>query len=180
MIRTLTLVGFVSPIFIYSPVSSILNNLACSSKAISPISSKNIVPLSASSNNPFLSFSAPVKDPALCPNISLSSNSLLNEEQLTATKFFFDRLLFWCIAWANTSFPVPVSPVNNTGTSVDATFWAKAIASLITRDFPNMESNVYFSPVHFSELWPCLFKRAFSVAFESNGMILLLSSPLVI
>ena len=75
---------------------------------------------------------------------------------------------------------MPVSPVSNTGTSVDATFCAKAIASLIARDFPNMESNVYFSPVRFSELWPCLFNKTFSVAFESNGMILLLSSPLVI
>ena len=35
---------------------------------------------------PFLSFTAPVKEPALCPNNSLSSRSLLKAEQFTAIK----------------------------------------------------------------------------------------------
>jgi len=140
IIRTFTFVGFVSPIFIYSPDSSTRSNLACNSNAISPISSRKIVPLLATSNKPFLSFIAPVNEPALWPNISLSSKSLLKAEQFIATKAFSLRRLLRWIACAKTSFPVPVSPVSNTVTSVAATFWAKATVCCMQFDLPLMVS----------------------------------------
>lgn len=104
------------------------------------------MPLSASSKSPFVSFKAPVKEPALWPNISLSSRSRLKEEQLIATKAFPLRELCWWMDWAKTSFPVPVSPVSSTGTSVCATLRARAIASCMAGDLPTMVSNEYCRP----------------------------------
>jgi len=51
-----------------------------------------------------------------------------------------------------TSFPVPVSPVSNTGTSVTDTLRANETASFNAFDSPSMESNEYISPIFFSSL----------------------------
>lgn len=82
-----------------------------------------MVPSSASSSSPFLFFNAPVNEPALYPKSSLSISSLGNALQLKAMKAWSDRLLLLCIALANNSLPVPVSPSNKTAASVGATFW---------------------------------------------------------
>lgn len=72
----------------------------------------------------------------MCPNISLSSKSLLKEEQFIATKVYPLRWLLLWIRRAKTSFLVPVSPVSNTDASVFATFWANETASNIAGDLP--------------------------------------------
>ena len=95
MIRTSAFTTFVSPTLMNSLFSRTLNSFVCSSNGISPISSRNSVPLTASSINPFLSFIAPVNAPALCPKISLSSSSLENALQLMATNDSTERLLDW-------------------------------------------------------------------------------------
>ena len=79
---------------------------------------------------------APAKKPAVCPNISLSSKSLLKEEQFIATKVYPLRWLSLWIRRAKTYFLVPVSPVCNTDASVFATFWANETASNIAGDLP--------------------------------------------
>ena len=61
---------------------------------MSPISSKKIVPLSAASNFPILSLFAPVKEPLICPNNSLSINSLGIAAQFTSIKGEENLLLF--------------------------------------------------------------------------------------
>ena len=58
-----------------SPLCNTLNNFDCNSRGMVLISSRNRVPLSASSNCPFLFEMAPVKDPFTCPNSSLSISS---------------------------------------------------------------------------------------------------------
>ena len=50
------------------------NNLGCNSRGMSPTSSKNSVPRSATSNRPALRMMAPVKAPFSCPKSSFSSN----------------------------------------------------------------------------------------------------------
>jgi len=78
----------------------------------------------------------PAKKTAVCPNISLSSKSLLKEEQFIATKVYPLRRLSLWIRRAKTYFLVPVSPVCNTDASVFATFWANETASNIAGDLP--------------------------------------------
>lgn len=65
IMRTSHFMGFVSPTLTNSPLSSTRRSLACRGVGISPISSRKSVPPSASSKKPFLSFTAPVKAPAL-------------------------------------------------------------------------------------------------------------------
>ena len=86
--------GVESPTGIYSLVSKTRSNLAYKSIGISPISSKNKVPPLDSSIKPFLSFIAPVKEPCLWPNNSLSKSSLLKVLQFKATNDFPFLLLF--------------------------------------------------------------------------------------
>ena len=54
--------------------------------SVSPISSRKIVPPSATSKSPFLSAWAPVKAPRLWPNSSLSSSVSGSAPQFCATK----------------------------------------------------------------------------------------------
>ena len=179
MIRRSTFVGRVSPILMNSPLSSTRSSLACNSTGISPISSRNSVPLSASSNSPFLSFVAPVKLPARWPKSSLSSSSLEKAEQLTATNASLARGPAWWIACAKTSLPVPVSPVSSTDVSVAATLRARFTACRSASDEPMMRSNECSSESFASKRASRRCIRAFSVARLSSGRILLLSSPLV-
>ena len=78
------------------------------------------------------------------------------------------------------SFPVPVSPVSNTGTSVPDTFRASETASFNAFESPKTESKEYVCPTFFSSFSKRTFMRAFSTARLTSGIILLLSSPLVI
>ena len=83
-------------------------------KLNSPISSKKMVPPSASSNLPFLRFSAPVYAPFSLPKSSLSIRFSLKAAQLTETNGLSALSLHWWIRWAITSLPVPLSPVIRT------------------------------------------------------------------
>ena len=80
---------------------------------MSPISSKKRVPLSEASNRPSLLESAPVNAPFSCPNNSDSSNSEGMAEQFTLIKLPDLSEKSW-IAFATTSLPHPVSPLNKT------------------------------------------------------------------
>ena len=133
----------------------------------------------ASSINPFLSFIAPVNAPALWPNISLSNNSFPKALQLSAIKGLPVRWLPLCMACANTSLPVPVSPSNKTEACVGATFFANEIASSINGELPRILSKPYFLPTCCSSFSIRFCSCAFSIARFIRGIILSLSLPLV-
>ena len=81
---------------------------------MSPISSKNKVPPSASGISPRLPLGeAPEKLPGKCPNNSLSISASGMAAQLTAMKGRCLRSLLACTALAKYSLPEPVSPVIN-------------------------------------------------------------------
>ncbi len=86
----------------------------------SPISSRKSVPPLASSKRPFRARTAPVNAPASWPKSSLSSKLSVRAPQLTETRGPFARGLAAWIAWAISSFPVPVSPSSRTGASAFA------------------------------------------------------------
>ncbi len=82
---------------------------------MSPISSRNIIPLLANSNLPTLPFgSAPLKAPLTYPNNSLSKRASGIAPQFIAIKGLVFLSLSQCIARAITSLPVPLSPVIRT------------------------------------------------------------------
>src|SRR5205807_2451710 len=85
---------------------------------MSPISSRNSVPPSASSNFPARSANAPVKLPFMCPNSSLSISSVGIAAQFTSTKGPRARGESVWMARATSSLPVPFSPVMRTRAAV--------------------------------------------------------------
>ena len=86
------------------------SSLACVSIGTLPISSKKIVPLSASSNSPFLAATAPVKAPLRWPNRFDSSRSGGRLPEFTVTKGWSARGEPAWRARAASSLPVPLSP----------------------------------------------------------------------
>src|SRR6266481_3920627 len=88
---------------------------------MSPISSRNRVPRSASANRPTCELTAPVKAPRSCPKSSLSRRPAGIAAQFTLTRVRLRRGLSSLIARAITSLPVPVSPVIKTVAFVGAT-----------------------------------------------------------
>ncbi len=118
---------------------------------MSPTSSRNSVPPWAYSNLPMRSLEASVKAPFTWPNSSLSSMCSLSAAQFSATNGFFFRGLFWWIAWATSSLPVPVSPWISTLASVGAIRGSLSITSFIaglepmTPSKPNCSSSRRFS-----------------------------------
>src|SRR4051795_6192700 len=78
------------------------------------MSSRKMVPPSASSKRPGRSLIAPVNAPRSWPNSSDSINVSENRAQLTATNGWCLRRLDWWISVAVTSLPVPLSPVTST------------------------------------------------------------------
>ena len=92
-------------------------------RLISPISSRKIVPPSASSSLPALSRYAPVKLPRTWPNISDSSRVSVTPAQFTATNGPRARGLPAWMASAMSSLPTPLSPVISTFASARATRW---------------------------------------------------------
>ena len=93
-----------------SPFSSTRSSLICVASGMSPTSSRNSVPPWAYSNLPIRSVEASVNAPWTWPNSSLSRMFSLRAAQFRATNGLFLRGLFWWIAWATSSLPVPVSP----------------------------------------------------------------------
>ena len=120
--RTFTFTVWLSPRRLISPVSSTRNNLACIDNGNSPISSRKMVPPSATSKSPVRAVSAPVNAPRQCPNNSLSIRFSGSAPQFTATIGCSARKLLSCRARATSSFPQPVSPRIRTELSVGATF----------------------------------------------------------
>ena len=96
-------------------------------RVMSPISSRNSVPPSASSNLPFLAVSAPVKAPRVWPNSSLSMSSSGMAAQLTSTNGPSARRLWWWMFRATSSLPVPFSPKISTR-PLEGAAWAMSRA----------------------------------------------------
>ena len=118
------------------------SNLACASSGSSPTSSRNIVPLSASSKRPLRCSVAPVNAPFSWPNSSLSTNSRGSAAQFTLTSGWVLRLLRLWMARTNNSLPVPVSPWINTVLSVSATCSSCPRACSSRSDSPMISSKL--------------------------------------
>jgi hypothetical protein len=80
------------------------------SGGISATSSRKSVPPLAISNAPGFSLVEPVKAPFSWPNSSFSRISLGSAAQLSAKNGPRARSLFWWVARATSSLPVPLSP----------------------------------------------------------------------
>jgi len=89
-------------------------HLVCVFMSMSPISSRNSVPLSAHSNLPRFDATAPVNDPFSWPNNSLSMRFSGIAAQFTLTKGPAARWLCEWMAYAMSSLPVPLSPEMST------------------------------------------------------------------
>ena len=85
---------------------------------MSPISSRNTVPRSATSSSPGLACTAPVNAPRSWPKSSVSRNSRSSPAQLRSMKTSSARRLFPWIQLASTPFPEPVSPWIRIGLSL--------------------------------------------------------------
>ena len=96
------------------------SSFTCVAGVISPISSRNSVPRSASSKQPCRRSAAPVNAPFSWPKISLSSSVSGIAAQLIATNGNAARGLSWWIVCATSSLPVPDSPVISTDALVGA------------------------------------------------------------
>ena len=81
------------------------------------MSSRNMLPVCASSKRPFFSLSALVYAPFACPNSSVSRRSGGSAASPTLTKGLEERMLVWCIYSATSSLPTPVSPISRTDES---------------------------------------------------------------
>ncbi len=86
MILTSALIVLFPPTRWISFASIARRSFACASMLRSPISSRNSVPVSASSKRPMRRSAAPVKAPFSWPNISLSTRSRGIAAQFTRTK----------------------------------------------------------------------------------------------
>ena len=101
----------------------------CSVVFMVPISSRKMVPPSASANLPFLVVVAPVKAPRIWPNSSDSSSVSGIAAQFTLMSGMSRCALRSWMARATSSLPVPVSPVMRTVLLVSATSSARRITS---------------------------------------------------
>ncbi len=140
MIRTSTRSVSVPPTRWISPCWRTRRILVCVARAMSPISSRKMVPPSQSSNFPMRWPVAPVKDPFSCPKSSLSIRLSGMAAQLTAMKGFPARWLCFQIERATSSLPVPLSPVIMTVTSLAVTCPITLKTSCITGDEPTIPS----------------------------------------
>jgi hypothetical protein len=114
MIRTSQATVLVPPTRTNSRSCNTRSSLTCVAAEISPISSRNSVPPSASSNRPILRATAPVNAPFSCPKSSLSSSVSASAAQLIPMKVRSWRSEREWMCRAVSSFPVPVSPSSNT------------------------------------------------------------------
>src|SRR6476660_5640793 len=114
MIRTFTGTARVPPSRSTVRFCRTRSSFTCIDSGTSSMSSRKIVPPSASSNRPGRSLIAPVKAPRSWPNSSDSISVSENSAQLTATNGWCLRRLDWWMSVAVTSLPVPLSPVTST------------------------------------------------------------------
>ena len=142
---------------------------------MSPISSRNSVPPSASSNFPIRWLAAPVKAPRSWPNSSDSISSFGIAAQFTSTKGFAFLLLSRWIAFATSSFPEPFSPEMRTRTSVGAT---RSTIESTSRIF-GLQPRITSFPSTASRIrWYSVSNRCCSAAFRTAMTSLSLSSGL--
>src|SRR5687768_10449662 len=127
MTRTLTLIGWLPPTRKKVRLSSTRSSFTWVASGISPISSRKMVPVSASSNRPSRRSAAPVNAPFSCPNSSDSSSVSGSAAQLTAMNGLPRRGERSCSAFATNSLPVPLSPCSRTVLETGA------ICSILTR-----------------------------------------------
>ena len=123
------------------PFSSTRSSLTCSFGLMSPISSRKIVPPSASRKRPTREQIAPVNAPRSWPNISLSRRSSGIAPQCTGTSRCNRRRLRAWIACATSSLPVPLSPVTSTVAFVPATRRTMSNTACMLRCRPMMPAN---------------------------------------
>ena len=122
------------------------NSRSCSTRSsldwsaglIVPISSRKIVPPSASANLPFFVVVAPVNAPRTWPNSSDSSNDSGIAAQFTLMSGMSRCALRSWMARAISSLPVPVSPVMSTVLLVSATSSARSMICSMARLRPMM------------------------------------------
>ena len=119
--RTSTRRGRVPPTRKNVPVSIARRSFTWLSGSISPISSRNSVPPSASSTRPGLVPTAPVNAPFSWPNSSDSNTSRGRAPQWIGTNARSARTDCSWMARATSSLPVPLSPRTSTVESVGAT-----------------------------------------------------------
>ena len=111
MTRTSILRARDDPTRSISPDSRTRSSLACWRTGTFPISSRKIVPPSASSKRPMRSVRASVKAPFTCPKSSLSNRPSASAPVFTATSGREAREESACSVCATTSLPLPCSPV---------------------------------------------------------------------
>ena len=143
--RTFTGIARVPPTRSISPSCSTRSSFTWRSSGRSPISSRKMVPPSASSKRPIFRAMAPVKAPFSWPKSSLSTSDGEIAPQLTVTSDPPPLGLRWWMARAMSSFPVPVSPVMSTVESVGAT----------CRTCPSNSSSGALRPTISSNPWCC-------------------------
>src|SRR5262249_31668461 len=114
MIGTLTGTVRVPPSRSTVRFCSTRSSFTCIASGTSSMSSRKMVPPSASSKRPGRSLIAPVKAPRSWPKSSDSISVSENSAQLTATNAWCLRRLDWWMSVAVTSLPVPLSPVMST------------------------------------------------------------------
>ena len=120
------------------------SSFTCMVGVISPISSRNRVPRSASWKSPFLSRTAPVKAPRSWPKSSLSSRFSGIAPQLIDRKRRVERGLAKWMARAISSLPVPLSPWTSTVEVVRAMRSISEKIACIRPLLPMMLLKVYF------------------------------------
>ena len=119
-IRTSTRIGREEPMRVTSPYSTALSSRSCAPIDKVPSSSRNSVPLSASSNLPARALVAPVKAPASWPNNSASIRVSGRAAQFMVTSGSSQRVERRWRRSAISSLPVPRSPMTSTGRLIGA------------------------------------------------------------
>ena len=143
------------------------NSFTCVVASISPISSRNSVPPCASSMRPMRRSCAPVKAPRSWPNSSDSRSVAGNAAQFTVTSGPRARGLFWWIAFAASSLPVPLSPVMSTVVFAGATAWMVSKTSFMDGASPMM----FWTPNFWSRrLCSWVFSTSRAVRFSARWM----------
>ena len=166
-IRTFTRICVLEPTRVISPDSSTRRSLICVAIGMSPTSSRKSVPPLAYSNLPTRSLEASVKAPFTWPKSSLSRMFSESAAQLRATKGLLFRGLFWWMAWATSSLPVPVSPCTSTVASVGAIRLSRSMSPSICGLEPTTPSKPNFSSSRRLSSRFCRRRRTPSEAFST-------------
>ena len=127
--RTFTCTGRSPPTRTTSPSCTTRSSRTWAAGGSSPTSSRNSVPPSACSNQPFRRLTAPVNAPCSWPNSSESISSGEIAPQFTRRNGPLRNAEWSWMARAMISLPVPVSPNSSTGAPLRDTIRARAITA---------------------------------------------------